>query len=134
MMRIAIVGSRKYQNKTRIKDFIFKLKQKYNEDLIIVSGGCKDGADKHAKKYAMEFDVKYEEYPPYHFNYNQYCVLSYDNYGKPYNVRNYFIRNKQIAETSDYIIAFIPQGDISRGTFDTLNKSEKLGKKTLIIN
>ena len=49
-MKIAIVGSRRYENKKKIKDFIFKLKKEYGEDTIIVSGGCKDGADRYAKK------------------------------------------------------------------------------------
>ena len=44
-MKIAIVGSRGYTNKRKIKDFIFKLKEKVGENLEIVSGGQKDGAD-----------------------------------------------------------------------------------------
>ena len=40
-MRVAIVGSRRYENKKKIKDFIFKLKQKHGDKTIIVSGGCK---------------------------------------------------------------------------------------------
>ena len=53
-MKIGIVGSRRYENRKRIKDFIFKIKQEKGEDTIIVSGGCKDGADRYAKKYALE--------------------------------------------------------------------------------
>ncbi len=52
-MNIAIVGSRRWSNKSKIKDFIFKLKNTYGNDITIVSGGCKDGADKYAKKYAI---------------------------------------------------------------------------------
>ena len=62
-MKIGIVGSRRYENKKRIKDFIFKIKQEKGEDTIIVSGGCKDGADRYAKKYALELGLQYEEYP-----------------------------------------------------------------------
>ena len=65
-MKIAIVGSRRYENKRKIKEFIFKLKEEYGTDTIIVSGGCKDGADKYAKKYALELGLQYEEYPPFH--------------------------------------------------------------------
>ena len=35
-MRVAIVGSRKYTNKKRIQEFIFKLKEKYGDELEIV--------------------------------------------------------------------------------------------------
>ena len=60
-MKVAIVGSRKYTNKRRIQEFIYKLREKYGEELEIVSGGQKQGADGYAKKYALEFDVKYSE-------------------------------------------------------------------------
>ena len=39
-MKIGIVGSRRYENRKKIKDFIFKLKQEYGTDTIIVSGAC----------------------------------------------------------------------------------------------
>ena len=40
-MKVGIVGSRRYENKKKIKDFIFKLKEEYGTDTIIVSGGGK---------------------------------------------------------------------------------------------
>ena len=42
-MKIAIIGSRSYTNKRKIKEFIFQLKNKFKEDLVIVSGGVKMG-------------------------------------------------------------------------------------------
>jgi len=69
-MKVAIVGSRQYTNKRKIQEFVFKLKQKYGELLEIVSGGQKEGADGYAKKYALEFDVKYSEFPPVHYSHN----------------------------------------------------------------
>ena len=59
MMKVAIIGSRSYTNTKKIKDFVFKLKEKFNDELEIVSGGQKEGSDGYAKKYALEFDVKY---------------------------------------------------------------------------
>ena len=50
------------------------------------------------KKYSLEFNVNYEEYPPQHYNHNIHCVLDARNYNKPYYVSNYFKRNKQIAK------------------------------------
>ena len=73
-MRVAIVGSRQYTNKRRIQEFIFKLKEKYGDELEIVSGGQKDGADGYAKKYALELGLQYEEYPPFHEVHNLYCT------------------------------------------------------------
>ena len=95
-MKVAIVGSRQYTNKKRIQEFVFKLKQKYGDELEIVSGGQKDGADGYAKKYALEFDIKYSEFPPSHYAYNQHCVLESYKYGRPYAAWHYHDRNKKI--------------------------------------
>ena len=133
-MRVAIVGSRKYTNKRRVQEFIFKLKQKYGKDLEIVSGGQKEGADGYAKKYALEFDVKYSEFPPVHYTYNQHCVLESYKYGRPYAAWHYHDRNKEIAEYSDVMAAFIPKNTISKGTESALKQAIKKEKKYCIIS
>ena len=133
-LKVGIVGSRKYENRQKIKEFIFKLKQEHGEDTTIISGGCKEGADKYAKKYALELGLQYEEYPPAHFSHNLYCPFGEHNYGKPYHVSNYFKRNKQIAIYSDIIVGLIPNGVESKGTMSTINYAEKFDKKTIIIN
>ena len=133
-MRIAIIGSREYENRRKIKDFIFKLKQQYGEDTIIVSGGCKQGADRYAKKYALELGLQYEEYPPFHEVHNLYCPLPESRYGKPYSMKYFFARNKIIAGTSDFIVGFIPEGVEGRGTMNTIDYAKKLNKKYIIIS
>ena len=133
-MKIAIVGSRRYENKRKIKEFIFKLKNEYGTETIIVSGGCKTGADKYAKKYALELGLQYEEYPPFHEVHNLYCTMPASRYRKPYNIKNFFARNKIIANTSDMVVGFIPKGIKSAGTESTLKYAEKFGKKTIIIH
>ena len=132
-MKIGIVGSRQYQDKRKIKDFIYELKNKFKDDATVISGGCKDGADYLAKKYALELEVQYQEYPPFHQPYNLHCVLPEDLYGRSYKVSYFFVRNKQIAKASDMVVGFIPEGVESPGTHSTLNYAEKFGKKTLII-
>ena len=133
-MKVAIVGSRRYENKRKIKDFIFKLKNEYGNKTIIVSGGCKQGADRYAKKYALELGLQYEEYPPFHEVHNLYCTMPSSRYGKPYSVKNFFARNKIIAGTSDMVVGFIPESHVSNGTNSTLKYAEKFGKKTIIIH
>ena len=133
-MKIAIVGSRRYENKKKIKDFIFKIKQQYGNDTIIVSGGCKQGADKYAKKYTLELGLQYEEYPPFHEVHNLYCVLPESRYNKDFSMRNFFVRNKIIASVSDFIVAFIPNGVEAKGTISTLEYAKKLDKKRVIIS
>ena len=133
-MKIAIVGSREYENKLKIKKFIFECKQKFGEDLEIISGGQKLGADGHAKKISTELEVHYVEFPPAHYPHNQYCKLPPSRYGKKYYVGNFFVRNTQIAEYSDMVVGIIPEGVTSNGTRHTLGEAEKLEKKTIIIN
>ena len=133
-MKVAIVGSRRYENKKKIKDFIFKLKNQYGEKTIIVSGGCKTGADKYAKKYALELGLMYEEYPPFHEPYNLYCTMPESRYGKDFSMKNFFARNKIIAGTSDFIAAFIPDGVEANGTKNVLEYAKKFDKKRIIIS
>ena len=133
-MKVAIVGSRRYENKKKIKDFVFKLKNEYGNDTIIVSGGCKTGADKYAKKYALELGLQYEEYPPFHEVHNLYCPLPSSRYGKPYSMKNFFARNKIIVGTSDFIVAFIPEGVEANGTKNVLEYAKKFDKKRIIIS
>ena len=134
MKKVGIVGARKYTNKLKIKEFVFELKERFGEDVEVVSGGQPKGADGYAKKFALEFDMNYVEFPPAHYQYNQHCILDRDNYGKRYHVVNFFDRNKQIAEYSDYIVAFIPEGYKSNGTLDTIGHAEKLNKKVVILD
>ena len=129
-MKVAIIGSRSYTNTKKIKDFVFILKEKFGDELEIVSGGQKDGSDGYAKKFALEFDIKYSEFPPQHYPHNMHCVRPNYDYGKPYYVSNYFKRNKQVAEYSDRVVAFVTNPNkITSGTLSTLQYAEKMNKK-----
>ena len=133
-IKIGIVGSRAYTDRNKVKELIFEIKTKYGNEVEIVSGGQKDGADGYAKKYALEFDMNYVEFPPAHYSHNIHCKLSAKHYNKPYYVSNFFKRNKQIAEYSNIIVAFIQKGVESRGTMDTVGHAQKLKKMVKIIN
>ena len=133
-MKVWIVGSRKYTNKNKIKDFIYELKEAFGDKVEIVSGGCKFGADKYAKKFALEFDMKYVEFPAVHESYNMHCILPRYKYGKPYAVWHFFERNKEIAKYSDKIVAFIPEGIKSNGTMNTIEHARKMEKKVIILS
>ena len=89
-IKIAIVGSRVYTNNLRIKNFIYELKVKYKDEVEIVSGGQKEGADGYAKKYALELGMNYKEFPPAHYNWN---VLD-----PQVNIRNHIIFQTIIRE------------------------------------
>ena len=131
MKKIAIVGSRIYDNKIVIKDFIFKIKENFGLKTEIVSGGQKDGADGFAKKYALEFGLKYVEFPPSHYNWNMHCKLPATKYNKPYYVSNFFKRNKQLADYCDIIVAFMPNGQETSGTMHTVKYAQNGTKITV---
>ena len=133
-LRVGIVGSRTYEHKKRIKDFCFHLKNNYGDGTVVVSGGCPTGADRYAKKYALELGLQYEEFPPAHHQHNLYCRFPKEQYGKPYKVSNFFKRNKQIAIFSDVVIAFVTFGSESPGSMYTINAAKKLDKKTKVFH
>ena len=134
MVKIAIIGSRGYTNKRKIKEFIFKLKEQVGGKLEIVSGGAKEGADKYAKRFALDFDVNYSEFPAYNEPHNIHCVLESFRYGTQYNVGHYHRRNKDLIEYSDKVVAFCTNGVVTNGTLSALQHAEKINKKSIIID
>jgi len=132
-MKVALIGSRDYANIRRIKDTLFQLKQKFGSDLIIISGGAKYGADKFARKYALEFGIRYKEFNPAHTTKNLYSAMSDDYYSKPYHVSQFHHRNMLIARDCDVMIAFISEQESSNGSMSAIKKTKKLNKPVTII-
>ena len=133
-MKVAVVGSRDYQNIRKIKDTLFQLKQKFGDKLIIISGGAKYGADKFARKYALEFGMRYREFNPAHTTKNLYSAMSDDYYEKPYHVSQFHHRNMLIARDCDVMMAFIGQQDSSNGSMSAIKQAKKLNKPVTIIS
>ena len=79
-LKVGIVGSRKYENRKKIKDFIFKLKREKGSDTIVVGNGGRDGAGRYVKKYTLELGLQYQEFPPFHDNWNIYCPKNKSDY------------------------------------------------------
>ena len=112
-MKIAIVGSRNPGN----IDIAVELEKRINiknED-IIISGGAK-GIDTLAAEYANKRNVQLVEYRP-----------DYSKHGRAAT----FIRNRQIIENADMVVAF---WNGSRGTKYSIDYANKIGRETLIIN
>jgi hypothetical protein len=103
-IKIAIIGSREYENKNKIRDMIYKLKQAFGDRLEIVSGGTQNGADKYAKKFAIEFGITYKEFNPAHTVKNLYSVMPEGYYSKPYHNSQFFHRNALIAKYCDKMV------------------------------
>ena len=133
-MKVAVIGSRQYENVRKIKDTLTNLRQKFGNDLVIISGGAKDGADKYASKYALEFGIRYKEFNPAHTPRNLYSAMSDEYYGKPYHVSQFHHRNQLLARDCDVMISFIPQGVKSDGSLSAIKSAEKYNKKVVIIS
>ena len=113
-MKLAVVGSRNFNNYKIMKDFIFS-KFDLSEIDTVVSGGAR-GADTLAEKFAHENNllliVKEAEW---------------DKYGRSAGPR----RNKLIVEEADVVVAFPTPS--SRGTWNTVNLAKEAGKRVEIL-
>ena len=133
-MKVALIGSREYENIRKIKNTLFQLKQKFKDSLIIISGGATNGADKYARKYALEFGIKYKEFNPAHTTKNLYSAMSDNYYEKTYHVSQFHHRNILIARDCDVMMAFIPKGDTANGSLSAIKNAKKLKKPVTIVS
>lgn len=106
MLKIGIVGTR--NPKTTFEEFS-KIIDDYNPTHI-VSGGAR-GIDTFAENYAKLFNLPFTMFPP-----------EYTKYGRIAT----FVRNQQIVDASDMVIAF-PSKD-SKGTIDTIRRTKRSNK------
>lgn len=110
-MRIGIVGSRRRDTPDDFK----AVRSAFEEHLFvadtvtIISGGCPKGGDRFAEKLADECGVS--------------IVIFYADWEKHGRVAG-FIRNTDIAEQSDFLIACVAS-DRTGGTEDTIKKFKK---------
>ena len=128
-MRIGVTGSNKYENKRKIKQFLFKFKDE--ADTEVVCRGNKDGADKYVKKYALEFGLNYIEVPAAHTSRSLYSELPEAYFNKPFSIRNYFIQQNIYIKQCDKFVIFGTQGD--KIINNLLNAINKLQKNIIII-
>jgi len=111
MMKIAVVGSRSFTRYNLMKEELDK------EKIItfIVSGGAK-GADQLSERYALEKNLP-----------TIILLPDWDQYGK----RAGFIRNEQIVNECDKLIAF--WDGKSKGTSHSIELAHKLGKEVKVV-
>jgi hypothetical protein len=112
MIKIGVIGSRSFNDYELLKRTLDEYKGKV---WVIVSGGAK-GADSLGEKWANDNNIKTCIYKP-----------DWDTHGK----RAGFIRNKDIVEDSDIIIAF--WDSLSRGTEHSINLAKKMDKEVRIV-
>lgn len=111
-MKVAIIGSREFNDFNLLEKKINELNINIS---LIVSGGAK-GADILGERYAKKYGIETLIFIP-----------DWKQFGKKAG----FIRNTDIIENSDIVIAFW-NGE-SKGTLDSINKAIKLKKKVYKI-
>jgi hypothetical protein len=104
-MTVAIVGSRSFDNYSRMRHTLFFLFEGNIDE--IVSGGAQ-GADKLAEQYADEYDIPIRIFAP-----------DWESFGKSAG----YIRNKIIVEHADHVVAY--WDGKSKGTQHTIEIAQK---------
>lgn len=112
-MKVAVIGSRSFDKYSICEKELDALLPK--ETTHIVSGGAR-GADQMAEKYATRHLLDIEIYYP-----------DWNKHGKAAG----FIRNKQIVEASDMVIAFWDGS--SKGTKSSIDYARKFNKPVSIV-
>ena len=117
MKTIGMVGARSRDEPHDIQLCVAKFFELYEKGDKIVSGGCRKGGDRFAEIIAEKYDIPIKLHYP-----------EWDKHGKAAG----FIRNTNIAEDADVIIACVAS-DRKGGTEDTIKKAEKLNKRVEIV-
>ena len=128
-MRIGITGSNTYENKRKIKEFLFRFKNR--PEIEIVCRGNKDGADKYIKKYALEFNLNYIEVPVAHTTRSLYSQLPDAYLNKPFSIRNYFIQQNIYIKQCDKFVIFGKDSD--KVMNNLLLAIDKLDKNIILV-
>lgn len=114
MKHVGVVGSRSFDDFDLLSnhlDMIFG-----DSKVKIISGGAK-GADTLAVDYAKMHGIPYREFYPDYIKYTSDIAP--------------FIRNQEIVDHSDFIVAF--WDGKSKGTVDTINKAKKQNKHVIKV-
>jgi len=111
-MKVAIIGSREFNDYALVCKTLDPVK---NRITLIVSGGAR-GADSLGERYAEENGIGTRIFIP-----------DWDRYGK----RAGFLRNKDIVEVADVIVAF--WDGKSPGTASALDYAEQMEKPCKVI-
>jgi len=89
-VRLAVVGSRDFDDYSKMREVLLPYLAKHGTDLVIVSGGAR-GADSMAAWFAQESGIEADIYP-----------ADWEQFGRGAG----YIRNKEIWDNADAGVAF----------------------------
>lgn len=105
-MNIALIGSPNYENVRDVREFIFKIKNKFGDNCNIITRGNKSGCEKYVKKYTIDFGLRYTEFNLANTTKNLYSGMSDEYYDKPFHPTQKLHQYDCIVRNSDKIFYF----------------------------
>ena len=131
--RIIICGGRTFNNHNILINVMSKLKNNHL-DLTIIQGDNAKGADRMAKQYCLDNDIKVESYPARwkDIEGKPDKLIKTNRNGEKYYVLAGMDRNTLMLERAYRTIAF--WDGKSSGTLDMINKTKKSKKSVDIIH
>lgn len=115
MFRVIIAGGRDFSDYQLLRKKMDILLSEVADEIVIVCGMAR-GADRLGEQYAKAKDFRIDYYPA--------------NWGK-YGKRAGYIRNEQMAQNADALVAF--WDGKSRGTKHMIETAQKSGLKIRVI-
>ena len=119
MFRVIIAGTRDFTDYDLLKnycDYMLSKKAESGEEIVIISGGA-SGADALGEQYAKE---------------RGYKILRYPAQWKKYGRQAGPMRNREMADNADALIAYW-DGE-SRGTKNMIEEAKKRGLQVAVKN
>ena len=118
MIKVIIAGTRDFNDYAFLKknvDYFLQGINPHNEEIEIVSGNAR-GADKLGERYAKEHNLPLKLFP-----------ANWDKYGK----RAGYLRNQEMANYSDVLIAFWDEK--SKGTKHMIDIAKKQDLTVIVV-
>lgn len=122
MYKIGIIGGMETNYTTKVKDFLFKVKNTFGDTATIMSGGNSSGIEYDVKKYSLEFDLPYKEFNPSYTGHNAYSFLPKDYFGKGKHQSHYIHRYEQMLIRIDRLVVGSSEKDDDWKLYNTVAK------------
>lgn len=100
-----MISSSGYQSSLKVREF-FKHLLTLPNYLTILGAGSNYGVDMYIKQTALELDLGYKEFNPYHTPHNLYSAFPQYRYNKKFSTANFAARYTALVKDADKLIIF----------------------------
>ena len=112
-IKVLCITTKNFNNEYKIKDTLHKL-SKYKDSLVISTPGKDENyLYNFIYKTSVMFNYRYREFPVYHNQYTADCILPRWKYNKPWNAKNFNIRDRDAVKWADRVFVFINKMDLN---------------------